>query len=164
MKKQIIYPNLIPRIFASTLDLSLITVPAYLIINFISLRLSQLFFKISPTEMMELLRQSAANSVLPANITFSNLLCYNILMYFFTFCIYGIYFIGCWSYYGATPGKMIMHMRIVDAITFAKPSKWQLMKRFCGYLSALFGIWSIVFSKQNQALHDKIAGTVVIKS
>ncbi len=167
MKKQIIYPTLIPRIFASTLDLALIAVPAYLIINFISLRLSLLFFKVSPPEMLKILMQSAENSassVAAENINFSNLLSYNILMYLATFIIYGLYFVGCWNYYGATPGKIIMHMRIVDAVTFAKPKKWQLIKRFCGYISALFGIWSIVFSKQRQALHDKIAGTVVIKS
>lgn len=75
-----------------------------------------------------------------------------------------MYFIGFWIYWSATPGKMIMHMKIVDENTLQQPTKWQLIKRFFGYLTALFGIWSIIFSKQRQALHDKIAKTVVIKS
>ena len=84
------------------------------------------------------------------------LLCCNII-------IMGAYFIGFWIYISATPGKFIMSTKIVDATTLETPSNYQFVKRFLGYSLFFIGIWSIVFIKQRQALHDKIAGTLVIK-
>jgi uncharacterized RDD family membrane protein YckC len=98
------------------------------------------------------------------NVTASGVFTLFILMVIINFALVAAYFIGFWIYCGATPGKLIMHMKIVDAITLGKPNKCQLVKRFCGYVLVLVGIWFILFSKQRQALHDKIAGTVVIKS
>ncbi len=98
------------------------------------------------------------------NVTASSVFTLFILMLIINFALAATYFIGFWVYLGATPGKMVMHMKIVDAVTLEKPSKWQLIKRFCGYVLVLVGIWFILFSKQRQALHDKIAGTAVIKS
>ncbi|CAN0568580.1 unnamed protein product, partial [Ectocarpus sp. 12 AP-2014] len=51
-----------------------------------------------------------------------------------------------------------------DALPISTPTTFQLIKRFLGYITALIGIWTILFSKKGLALHDKIAGTVVIKS
>lgn len=160
MKKQIIYPTLIPRIFASTLDLFMLSILATPITTFISFQLSVLLFKVS---IAEILIKATENLEALSVINPSSLLLFLMLMSLVNLLIVGVYFIGFWIYYGATPGKMIMHMKIVDAVTLEKPQKWQFIKRFCGYFSALFGIWSIMFSKQHQALHDKIAKTVVIK-
>ena len=57
-----------------------------------------------------------------------------------------------------------MRMKIVDADTMERPSLRSLIKRFLGYITAIIGIWSIVFSKRSMAIHDKIANTIVIKS
>lgn len=75
-----------------------------------------------------------------------------------------IYFIFFWRKFGATPGKMIMRMKIVDADDYSRPSTYRLCKRFIGYITILFGIFRMIFSKNGQATHDKIANTVVIKS
>ena len=76
----------------------------------------------------------------------------------------GTYFVTFWKKFGATPGKMLLRMKIVDADTMESPSLRNLIKRFLGYITAIIGIWSIVFSKRSMAVHDKIANTIVIKS
>jgi uncharacterized RDD family membrane protein YckC len=76
----------------------------------------------------------------------------------------GVYFVGFWRKFGATPGKMLLRMKIVDAQDYdVRPSTSRLIKRFLGYITAIIGLWSILISKQGQAMHDRIAGTVVIK-
>ncbi|WP_341761948.1 RDD family protein [Candidatus Tisiphia endosymbiont of Thecophora atra] len=161
MNKQIIYPKLIPRLFASCLDSFLLSIFTTPITHFMLSKLSLFFFKAS---IADILIMGSTKPELVQNITASSVLTLFILMFIINFALAATYFIGFWIYFGATPGKMIMHMKIVDAITLGKPSKWQLIKRFCGYVLVLVGIWFILFSKQRQALHDKIAGTAVIKS
>lgn len=71
-----------------------------------------------------------------------------------------------WVYRSATPGKMILRMKIVDAKTGGAPSKAQLIGRYFGYfLSTLplgLGFLWIYYDKKKQGWHDKLAGTVVI--
>ncbi len=71
-----------------------------------------------------------------------------------------------WRYRGATPGKMAISARIVDAKTLAAPSTGALVVRYFAYLvSALplmLGFFWIGIDRKKQAFHDKIAGTVVI--
>ncbi|TAK53059.1 MAG: RDD family protein [Betaproteobacteria bacterium] len=71
-----------------------------------------------------------------------------------------------WKYRGATPGKMAISARIVNATTGAAPSTGQLVGRYFAYIvSALpFGlgfIW-IAIDRRKQGFHDKLAGTAVI--
>lgn len=71
-----------------------------------------------------------------------------------------------WKYRGATPGKMAISARIVNATTGAAPSTGQLVGRYLAYIvSALpFGlgfIW-IAIDRRKQGFHDKLAGTAVI--
>ena len=161
MKKQIIYPNLIPRLFASTLDLTLLAIISNPITTFISWNLSLYFFK---TNITKITINSMQASELTEYISTGNLFWYLLLISIMNFLITGAYFVGFWTYYSATPGKMIMKMTIVDADTLAKPTKWQFVKRFLGYVTILFGIWFVPFSKQHRALHDRLSGTLVIKS
>lgn len=70
-----------------------------------------------------------------------------------------------WRYRGATPGKMLLSAKIVDADTLGPPSTGQLIGRYFAYiLSSIFmlGFLWIVFDKRKQGWHDKLAGTVVI--
>jgi uncharacterized RDD family membrane protein YckC len=72
-----------------------------------------------------------------------------------------------WKYRGATPGKMLLHARIVDARTFGQPSTARLVGRYLAYfISAIpFGlgfIW-VAIDRRKQGWHDKIAGTLVIR-
>lgn len=71
-----------------------------------------------------------------------------------------------WISRSATPGKMAIGARIVDATTGGKPTAWQLLKRYVGYyLSALplgWGFLHVAFDSRKQSWHDKLSGTVVV--
>ncbi|ATD01393.1 RDD family protein [Pseudoalteromonas spongiae] len=72
-----------------------------------------------------------------------------------------------WVYKAATPGKMAVDSKVVDAETGAKPTVVQSIIRYVGYyVSALplgLGfIWAAIDEK-NRTWHDLLAGTVVVK-
>lgn len=72
-----------------------------------------------------------------------------------------------WSYRSATPGKMLLKIRIVDARTLGKPSTRQFVIRYFAYivstLPLMLGLFWIAFDPRKQAWHDKLAHTVVIQ-
>ena len=74
--------------------------------------------------------------------------------------------IGFWIMWMATPGKMLMDIKIVDAKTTGRAGIGQLVLRYLGYLlSALplgLGFLWIIIDKKNQGWHDKLASTLVI--
>jgi uncharacterized RDD family membrane protein YckC len=73
-----------------------------------------------------------------------------------------------WHRWAATPGKMLLRLRVVDATTELPISDRQILLRLLGYLLS-FGflclgfIW-IGLDKKRQGWHDKIAHTVVIRT
>lgn len=72
-----------------------------------------------------------------------------------------------WVSRQATPGKMAVGARIVDAKTGGKPSTGQLLGRYAGYYLAMIPmflgfIW-VGFDPRKQGWHDKLAGTVVVR-
>ena len=72
----------------------------------------------------------------------------------------------CWFKWSATPGKMIMRLKIVDAKTELPISWLQCILRALGYfISGIFfglGFFWIGIDKRRQGWHDKLAGTVVV--
>lgn len=72
-----------------------------------------------------------------------------------------------WSAKQATPGKMAISARIVDAQTGGKPTTQQFVIRYLGYFVAmlplLLGILWVAFDPRKQGWHDKLAGTVVVR-
>jgi len=72
-----------------------------------------------------------------------------------------------WVYKQATPGKMLVKARILDAKTGGKPSTAQFIGRYFAYYVSLIplglGIIWIAFDKRKQGWHDKLAGTVVVR-
>jgi uncharacterized RDD family membrane protein YckC len=76
--------------------------------------------------------------------------------------------IGFWTWRQATPGKMAIKAKIVDANTGEKPSMKQWIIRYVGYfISAIplgLGYVWVAFDKRKQGWHDKMAGTVVVSS
>ena len=71
-----------------------------------------------------------------------------------------------WHKLGATPGKLLLGCRIVDAKTY-QPISWkQVFIRLGGYvissLPANLGFAWAAWDKRKQGLHDKLARTVVL--
>lgn len=75
--------------------------------------------------------------------------------------------IAFWASKEATPGKMMLNLRIVDAETLKSASLRQLVGRYFGYFVSAFplmlGIFWVGFDKKKQGWHDKLSGTVVVK-
>lgn len=67
---------------------------------------------------------------------------------------------------GATPGKKFLHIKIVDAKTFQNIDNKQAITRSFGYIAStlifLIGFFMVAFREDKRALHDLLAGTVVI--
>jgi len=86
---------------------------------------------------------------------------------FLNYILPAIIVIAFWLYKSATPGKMILKLKIVDAKTGRKPTALQFIIRYLGYfLSSIFllGFIWIAFDRRKQGFHDKLAGTVVIRN
>ncbi|NSM56147.1 RDD family protein [Wolbachia endosymbiont of Atemnus politus] len=85
-----------------------------------------------------------------------------IVQFIMLFC----YVAYMWVRFAATPGKLLLGLRVVDAQTFEKMTLKQATKRFFSFILSvaplfLGFLWSN-FNKRCQAWHDKIAGTVVV--
>lgn len=71
-----------------------------------------------------------------------------------------------WRTRGATPGKMAISARIVDAKTGGPPTTGRLAVRYFAYLVSILplfiGFLWIGIDRRKQGFHDKIARTLVI--
>jgi uncharacterized RDD family membrane protein YckC len=72
-----------------------------------------------------------------------------------------------WLRRQATPGKMAVSARVVDARTGNTLTMWQAIGRYLGYIIAVLplfiGIIWVAFDPRKQGWHDKLAGTVVVR-
>lgn len=72
-----------------------------------------------------------------------------------------------WKFTQATPGKMAISAKIVDAKTGEKPTTGQLVMRYVGYFVSTLplglGLFWIAIDRRKQAWHDKMANTVVVR-
>jgi uncharacterized RDD family membrane protein YckC len=72
-----------------------------------------------------------------------------------------------WIYKEATPGKMAVSARIVDARTGGHPSPAQYIGRYFAYYISLIplglGFLWVAWDERKQGWHDKLAGTVVVR-
>jgi uncharacterized RDD family membrane protein YckC len=80
----------------------------------------------------------------------------------------GIAVVLFWVYRQATPGKMAIGAKIVDAKTGGKPSTGQLIGRYFAYyvstIPLLLGLIWVGIDARKQGWHDKLAGTLVVRS
>ena len=76
--------------------------------------------------------------------------------------------IWLWMTYRATPGKMLFSLKVVKADTGAALTLKEAFIRYLGYVLAaiplcLGFIW-VAFDPKKQGWHDKLAGSVVVRS
>ena len=85
----------------------------------------------------------------------------------FNYILPAVVVIVFWVYKSATPGKMILDLKIIDAKTGGKPTTGKFILRYlCYYVSTIplmLGLIWVGIDKKKQGWHDKIAGTLVIK-
>ena len=72
-----------------------------------------------------------------------------------------------WVNKQATPGKMAISSKVIDAKTGGVPSLGQYIGRYFGYIvSAIplgLGVLWVFFDPKKQSWHDKLSGTVVVR-
>lgn len=82
-------------------------------------------------------------------------------------CVPFLYFVGFWCWFDATPGKMLLSLRIVDATSLQSLTGWQCLLRYVGYvlgaLSFGLGMTGIVNARRPQGWHDRLARSIVIQ-
>lgn len=190
LKKQVIYAGFYPRIFASLIDLilsSLILTPLFFLFTaflhgdtppstvikpvamdvFSRYKVEAPSFSSSVNVVMDAIPQILADPRMHDYFITGGGLTRVIADQLVQIIICGIVLIAFWRVRSATPGKMILSMKIVDAETLGKLSKKQEVIRFLAYtvsfLPCCLGFIWIAFDKKKQGFHDKLAGTVVIK-
>jgi uncharacterized RDD family membrane protein YckC len=86
----------------------------------------------------------------------------------FQYVIPFILTIWFWLKFQATPGKMATNLRVVDAFSGNTLTKGQAIGRYFAQILSMIpfglGYFWIVIDKKNQSWHDKLAGSVVIRS
>ena len=86
------------------------------------------------------------------------------LLAVFTLSTYFVYDVGCWLLAGQTPGKRLMGLLVVRA-DGQRVRLGGAIRRWLGYwLSAILflGFLWVLVDNRRQALHDKLAGTLVV--
>ena len=87
--------------------------------------------------------------------------------YLITYVLPAVAVILFWIARQATPGKMALSLRIVDAKTLGPLGKGQAIGRYLAYyLSSIplgLGLLWVAFDSHKQGWHDKLAGTFVIR-
>lgn len=88
--------------------------------------------------------------------------------FFLSWVLPAIAIIGFWITKQATPGKMAVSAKIVDAATGLAPSASQLVGRYFAYFVSVIpfglGLLWVAFDKKKQGWHDKLACTVVVRN
>ncbi|MFM9890406.1 MAG: RDD family protein [Rickettsiales bacterium] len=78
----------------------------------------------------------------------------------------GVIIVGTQAFFGTTPGKWLMGLRIVRYPSLEAPSRWRFVLRYLAYIPAagamMLGVIWVSFNKQRRGWHDYIAGTVVL--
>lgn len=82
------------------------------------------------------------------------------------YTIFAAYSFLFWHFYAATPGKLFLGLRIVDAKTGARLTDRQGFARVLAYMLSgavfLLGFFAIGWSREKRGWHDRIAGTAVV--
>ncbi len=170
MKKQILYAPFVPRLFSTMMDLCLCSIllilPTMMLNKYVLIKKFGAIFKAKNTDIsnMQSLQEALQSPEFAPYSNLDTIIELMIPMLCMQMICYILYFILCWKMWGTTPVKYIMRMRVVDSENFTKPTIFQAVRRIIGYVFFSVGIWYMFFSKNKQMLHDKIAGTVVIRT
>jgi hypothetical protein len=170
MKKQILYPGFITRVFSIAFDMSILVGLTELVGLCISKYACPWSFKeimiknnLNPNDINDLLKLSSSYTFKTVDDINALFLCL-IIPGVVKLLVILAYFLGFWFAYSRTPAAFVTQMIIVDSETFEKPTRWQFVKRSIASSLFIIGIWFVLFTKKKQALHDLISGTTVIKS
>lgn len=169
MKKQLKYATFSFRLLSTCLDCLFISYIVLFINSFIIKGIFKLFIGNSFNQQLmnyyvnsvtlqkitttgDLLGKETPNAVLLFMVSsiFVDMLC--VISYFVIF----------WHFFSTTPAKFFTGIKVVN-VNLERPTIFQCFKRISGCFLAPIGIWLIFFNNKRQAIHDKIANTLVIR-
>lgn len=141
------------RILAAFVDIvvsSVVLVPLYYLLN------NFLFGDLSNQELAERIILKRDPEMLMRLLTSSGIQLTLLMIFVFIY----------WIKSDATPGKQLLRLKIVDAVTLQPPTGKQYILRMIGYILAsiplgLGFVW-MGLSKKKQGWHDLMAHTIVI--
>ncbi len=168
-EKQVVYVKLIPRMFTSMLDIYIFALVSLYPIAFISRKIFLFMFKESILKQNININNKAAIDKLlssqdfllsiPSGIMIESLIILGLIQ----FLIFSCYFIFFWHKFATSPVKFLFGIKVLDSVTMSNLSIKSCIKRIFGLFTSPIGLWSIIVTKKHQALHDKIAGSIVVK-
>jgi len=155
------------RLLASTIDsvlLLLITIPVTFVANIIIYKGRTP--EIIMYELSEKYGQDVSPEMLMATLSQEGYWTSFFLVNILTLLVCSIAIGISWSKLGATPGKILFQLKIVDEKTHNPITNTQMLKRLFGYVLSTIplclGFMAVAWDKKRQGWHDKIAGTIVI--
>ena len=146
------------RMLASTIDCILVT--------FILMPFYSIFEKIHGSNEIQKMLASGVNIQNIPQEQLVEFITRQLISFSLQIVVITIFVIVFWIYRSATPGKILLKMKIIDAKTGLIPTTKQFVIRYCGYLLSVLPlgigfIW-IYYDKKHQGIHDKLAGTIVV--
>ncbi len=86
-----------------------------------------------------------------------------LILLFFWPAACAVYFVVFWTRYGQTPGKMVVSLKVVQT-DGSSLSLNKALVRFIGFITVPLLFLIIAFDSRKQGLHDKMAGTYVVRA
>ncbi len=84
----------------------------------------------------------------------------------YVFAFVPMYFVLLWSWWGQTIGMMAVHIKLLTRAN-GRVSRGRSALRFLGYAASVaplfLGLVIALFDRERRALHDHLAGTVVVE-
>lgn len=171
-RKQIVYAGFFTRILAALIDCSCF----FFLLTPLTAFTGKLIYRgvIHPTIFLskifpELSKKSIPTTQILYEYFIGSGVIYRLILdQFVQFSILGIIVLFFWLKKQASPGKLIMKIKIVDEKTLKPLSSSRLIIRLLSYVvSALplgLGFIMIGLNRHKKGFHDNIAGSIVIKS
>ncbi len=118
--------------------------------------------------LMMLLLIPAINVFMGHNVLMtSHMLTLGFWPFLFNYVLPAAVIIVFWIAKSATPGKLVLQLKIVDEKTGLQPSVGQFIGRYIAYylstIPFMLGFFWIAIDPKKQGWHDKLAGTVVVR-
>jgi len=167
--KQVVYIKFVPRMITALLDAYILGLITLYPLRLISNKLFIYFFRDKIIEFNVDINDALAINKLqysyeflesiPAHLGIKVLLISFLINLLITAC----YFVFFWHKFGTTPVRYLFGIKVVNEKTMQNLSIADSIKRMFGLIFVMVGCWSIFFTKKRQALHDKIARSIVIK-
>ncbi|MBL3284228.1 RDD family protein [Rickettsiales endosymbiont of Paramecium tredecaurelia] len=168
-KKQFSYPGLSLRLFAVCIDVWILGIAfwpfLYLFQKFLLPVLIQKYplSKIQEQSNLDYLDQLDFSFISNENIDYSALYIYCSIILTINLLMTSSFWLTFWIYKQTSLGKMLFKIKVLNTEDLSIPTKKQYVIRMVSMICMPFGIITIPFNKKRQALHDMIAGTVVVQ-